>query len=61
MTRIVHTIANVVHGDIKPDNLLIDGFDDLKISDFGLGEMLDCSESKYKGNEGTKLFRAPEF
>jgi len=32
----VHNFANVVHRDIKPDNLLIGDMDELKIGDFGV-------------------------
>jgi serine/threonine protein kinase len=32
----VHNFARIIHRDIKPDNLLIDEFDNLKIADFGV-------------------------
>lgn len=32
----LHNFANVVHRDIKPDNLLIGDMDELKIGDFGV-------------------------
>lgn len=46
------------HGDIKPENLLIDYYNRLKISDFGL---LELSNDIFKDNiKGTYPYMAPE-
>lgn len=36
LINLVHNFAHIIHRDIKPDNLLIDEFDNLKIADFGV-------------------------
>jgi [calcium/calmodulin-dependent protein kinase] kinase len=40
----LHNYAKIFHRDIKPDNLLIDEFDTLKIADFGVSSLKNDSE-----------------
>ncbi|WP_417659937.1 protein kinase domain-containing protein [Pseudidiomarina sp.] len=49
--------SGVIHGDLKPDNLLIDDDGNLSIIDFGIGRTLDDSSSQF----GSTGFVAPEL
>ncbi|KAF6252984.1 kinase-like domain-containing protein [Scenedesmus sp. NREL 46B-D3] len=50
----------VVHGDIKPENLLVSSSGELKISDFGCSRMAD-GKSSHQRLSGTPAFTAPEL
>lgn len=55
---------NYVHRDLKPDNILLDNFNDLstiKVADFGLSASFRLNTA-YSLNErmGTLLYMAPE-
>ena len=47
------------HRDIKPSNILVDDRDDIKLIDFGLGNMYD-DEEKLRTACGSPCFAAPE-
>ncbi|KAI8467317.1 MAG: hypothetical protein J3K34DRAFT_523847 [Monoraphidium minutum] len=50
----------VVHGDIKPENLLVSANGELKISDFGCSRMADGKTAQQRLS-GTPAFTAPEL
>lgn len=51
----------LVHGDIKPANLLIDDCGHIKLSDFGLARHVSDENSVSKMLVGTPAFMAPEL
>ena len=58
----IHRHKKTTHGDVKPDNLLIQG-DKLKVSDFGLAKV-QRTMTKITGDvsrKGTSYFMAPEL
>ena len=57
----VHEILKVVHRDIKPQNILFDANDDLKISDFGSAQYLQLGRDELTSSAGTYAFMAPEL
>ncbi|KAJ2747950.1 hypothetical protein GGI20_000037 [Coemansia sp. BCRC 34301] len=52
---------DIVHRDIKPDNMLLTKDDVLKISDFGESTLHDNNSDKVRGSSGTPAFMAPEL
>lgn len=51
----------IVHRDIKPDNLLLSKDNVLKIVDFGVSEMFVKGNDKLKKSAGSPAFMAPEL
>lgn len=54
--------TQIIHCDIKPQNILIDEYWTPKISDFGLAKLLMPDQTKtYTGLRGTRGYVAPEW
>ena len=51
---------NIIHRDIKPDNILIDEYDQCKICDFGVSRFVNPNEL-IKEQCGTPAYLAPEM
>ncbi|NUO96559.1 MAG: protein kinase [Nonomuraea sp.] len=52
--------AGVLHGDIKPQNILISRYGELAVADFGVARVVDSSEISATSQAFTPLHAAPE-
>ena len=52
---------NIVHRDIKLENILIDLKNNIKICDFGIGKILNNKNEKLYDQSGTLMYMAPEI
>ena len=52
---------NLIHRDLKPDNLFISGDDTIKIGDFGISKQLQSENEYAKTQTGTMIYMAPEI
>ncbi|KAF7154227.1 hypothetical protein RHSIM_Rhsim01G0217700 [Rhododendron simsii] len=51
---------NIVHGDIKPDNLLVTAAGTVKIGDFSVSQLFEDDNDELRRSPGTPVFTAPE-
>lgn len=50
----------ILHGDLKPANIMLDQYEQIKITDFGLSRALRTAATKIRHGRGTPLWMAPE-
>ena len=52
---------NIIHRDIKLENILIDSKGHIKLTDFGVSKLLEKKDEKAKTMVGTESYLAPEI
>lgn len=58
VSQYIHS-CNIIHRDIKPQNIFVDKNMNLKIGDFGVSKLLDGTEN-CKTTAGTPYYCSPE-
>nr|VDD20479.1 unnamed protein product [Brassica oleracea] len=53
-------VHNVIHGDIKPDNLMVTSSGTVKIGDFSVSQVFKDDDDQLRRSPGTPVFTAPE-
>ncbi|KAL5728868.1 calcium/calmodulin-dependent protein kinase [Ranunculus cassubicifolius] len=51
---------HIVHGDIKPDNILVSSTGIVKIGDFSVSQVFEDDNDELRRSPGTPVFTAPE-
>lgn len=57
----LHTSLNVVHRDIKLENMMLTSSGDLKLIDFGMSTLIESKNFHLQTNCGTVAYAAPEL